>query len=475
MRILFIEDEPELHDALRAELDDHGIELVIAANTEQAIALLDDGGFDLFVCDLKIPASKAAPEAHKDHGIRVYDQIRVQTPGVPVIIFSAYGELADLGDRLSEAEPRDLYGAGTEKIAMSRKKSELVEVVALIVRHAAGLESLRGVEISGAAARAAMTLLDARLIALYARRHGGSSAKARLLAGGKSGALTVRVEVEKVDGTSAGRIVAKLNDLSEIYDEERRYEKFVAPILDAATYTNRLETIKAGAQHRGALIYSLAGRYEASLFDVTRRDATAAATIVTELREYLDPWHGQGVVSEMSIGDVRRLLLRDERLPELLADVPWANKDLESQVISTRRATVHGDFHGGNVLVTADYRPIVIDFGRVGVGVNSMDPVALELSFILHPDAQLNLGDWPTTEQAEHWEDRQAYLEGCPIRPIIEVCRDWSDGVSRGDRETDATVYAFGLRQLRFDDVDLNVAAALSRGAAARLQKELGS
>ena len=41
--------------------------------------------------------------------------------------------------------------------------------------------------------------------------------------------------------------------------------------------------------------------------------------------------------------------------------------------------------------------------------------------------------------------------------------------MSRGDREADAVVYGFALRQLLFDGVDLELAAAYSRGAANRL------
>jgi CheY-like chemotaxis protein len=470
MRLLFIEDEPELHASLRAEVGGFGVEVETAMHAEEALEKIGAGGYDLIVCDLRIPASAEAPEPHKEHGIKVYDRLRVDVPGVPIIIFSAFGDLADLGDRLSEAQPQDLYGDGAVKMVVERTKSQLREVVALIREQQEALDRLtREVEISGADARAAMSELDERLLRIHAHKHGGAAAKVRMLTGGKSGALTLAVEVERLDGSPASRVVAKLNDLEEIEEEELRYETHVAPLLQAATYTNRLETLRAGARDRGGLFYSLAHRYDASLFDVLRASADDAARIVTEVQGNLAPWHSDPRAEPRALGDLRRLLVRDDRIRELRHSPDWLTEVLEQTEVVVREAPVHGDLHGGNILVTQDRRAILIDFGRVGIAFNAVDPVTLELSAILHPDSCLDLAGWPTHEQAERWNERAFFLEGCPIASFISACRDWSDAASRGDRETDAAVYGFALRQLLFDDVDTSLAAALSRGAARRL------
>ena len=470
MKLLFVEDEPELHASLRAEVAGLGVDVDVASHAEEALASIRDRGYDLVVCDLKIPASAEAPEAHKEHGISVYDQVRLCLPGVPVIIFSAFGNLADLGDRLSEAQPQDLYGDGPVKMVVERTKAQLREVVELIGVQANVLTRLSAeVEVSGAAAREKMSELDERLLRIHARKHGGAAAKARLLTGGKSGALTLAVEVERLDGSPASRVVAKLNVLEDIEDEEQRYEKFVAPLLHAGSYTNRLETLRAGARGRGGLFYSLAHRYEASLFDVLGESPENAAEVVKEVQRHLSPWHEAPRPETRTLRDLRRLLVRDRRLAELQCGADWLTDELEQIEVMVRTAPTHGDLHGANVLVTDDLRAILIDFGRVGPGFNALDPVTLELSAILHPDANVDLADWPTEEQADRWSERAFFLDGCPIAPFITACRDWSDEASRGDRETDAAVYGFGLRQLLFKDVNLPLAAAFSRGAARRL------
>ena len=178
MRLLFIEDEPELHEAVRSEVEPFGVVVDTAINAEEGLSKVDAGGYDLILCDLKIPASAEAPEPHKKHGIRVYDRIRVVAPGVPIIIFSAFGELADLGDRLSEAQPQDLFGRGPDKVALSRTKSQLVEVVALVRCHQESMDALaREIEVSGSEARAEMSDLDVRLLSIHARRHAGAARK----------------------------------------------------------------------------------------------------------------------------------------------------------------------------------------------------------------------------------------------------------------------------------------------------------
>jgi len=470
MRVLLVEDEPAIHEAIATELEDAGVDLVIASTAEEALAALAQQGLDLIICDLKIPASSAAPEAHKTHGISVYDEARVVAPGVPIVVFSAYGDLADLGDRFAEAAPQNLYGRGQENIVTSRTKSQLTEVVELVRAQQSGFRELAyAVELSGAEARSALGHLDERVLRVHARKHGGTAAKVRLLAGGKSGAITVRVDVETAEGAAASRVVAKLNDLTELEDEERRYESHVAPLLNAGTYTNRLETIRAGARHRGGLFYSLAAGYERSLFDVLREDPSGSAQVVGRVRTSLAPWHGEGVVQQLSVRAVRQMVVRDARLADFVVEADWMSDELEGSAAVVRRARSHGDLHGGNVLVSQSGLPMLIDFGKTGEAVNALDAVTLELSAVLHPDATLDLRGWPKVEQAENWNDRVAYLVGCPIADFVNACRDWSDDVSRGDREVDAAVYAFGLRQLLFPDAPHELAAAFSRGAARRL------
>jgi len=44
---------------------------------------------------------------------------------------------------------------------------------------------------------------------------------------------------------------------------------------------------------------------------------------------------------------------------------------------------VHGDLHGGNILISANDGSVLIDYGDVQHSAVSYDPVSLELSVVL--------------------------------------------------------------------------------------------
>jgi CheY-like chemotaxis protein len=470
MNVLFVEDQPELHNQVKNELEPYGISITTAENAAQAIELVEAGGFDLFLCDLKIPASLEAPIPHKQHGLKVYDQMRVAAPGVPIIIFTAYGQLPDLRDRLSEAPSQNLYGDGNHSLVIERRKTEIKKVVGLIREQYGKLTDLEAnIELSGVAARAAMEDLDERLVRIHARSHGAVTARMDLLAGGRSGARVLKLQTNSTNGSLTSRVVAKLNTVPEVEDELKRYEQHVL-VLGAGAYTNHVGTLRAGAQQRAALFYALAQTYDDSLFGLLRANVLGATKTVEELRENLRPWHEHPTPVTRTIADIRRLFVSEARLGALPPGINWRDAALEGASVNINEAPAHGDLHGGNVLVNPDGRPILIDFGRVDSATNAVDPVTLELSAVLHPDASIELRNWPTTAQAEHWDDLEAYLDGCPIREYVCECRKWATDASRGDREIDAVVFAYALRQLLYPGRHHELAAAYSRGAANRLR-----
>ena len=61
----------------------------------------------------------------------------------------------------------------------------------------------------------------------------------------------------------------------------------------------------------------------------------------------------------------------------------WLN-EVERRQVQTRWCCVHGDLHGANVLARKDGECVIIDFGDVGDGPASLDPITLELSLLFH-------------------------------------------------------------------------------------------
>jgi two-component system alkaline phosphatase synthesis response regulator PhoP len=84
--ILLVEDEENLHDALKLNLELEGYEITSAYDGNEALKAIKDEYFDLIIMDVMLP--------HVD-GITVTETIRIQNNEVPILILSAKNSSAD--------------------------------------------------------------------------------------------------------------------------------------------------------------------------------------------------------------------------------------------------------------------------------------------------------------------------------------------------------------------------------------------
>ena len=84
--ILLVEDEENLHEALKLNLELEGYKVVSAMDGLQAIKALQNQYFDLMILDIMLP---------EIDGIEVLETIRVQNNDVPTLILSAKNTSAD--------------------------------------------------------------------------------------------------------------------------------------------------------------------------------------------------------------------------------------------------------------------------------------------------------------------------------------------------------------------------------------------
>ncbi|HEX8462714.1 MAG TPA: response regulator transcription factor [Segetibacter sp.] len=84
--ILLVEDEENLHDALKLNLELEGYEITSAYDGNEALKAIKDEYFDLIIMDVMLP--------HVD-GITVTETIRIQNNEVPILILSAKNTSAD--------------------------------------------------------------------------------------------------------------------------------------------------------------------------------------------------------------------------------------------------------------------------------------------------------------------------------------------------------------------------------------------
>ncbi len=84
--ILLVEDEENLHDALKLNLELEGFEITSAYDGNEALKAIRDEYFDLIIMDVMLP---------QVDGISVTETIRLQNNDVPILILSAKNTSAD--------------------------------------------------------------------------------------------------------------------------------------------------------------------------------------------------------------------------------------------------------------------------------------------------------------------------------------------------------------------------------------------
>lgn len=90
MRVLFIDDNPDMLELIELGLGFEGIEAQTGTSAQEALALLEDTRYDAVVCDMHLHASGS--------GADVLRAVRRLQPDVPFIVLSGDpGAAAALG------------------------------------------------------------------------------------------------------------------------------------------------------------------------------------------------------------------------------------------------------------------------------------------------------------------------------------------------------------------------------------------
>jgi two-component system response regulator AtoC len=116
LRILVIDDEPEIRSSLKAVLETLGYLAETAADGEEGLLAIQKGGFDLVFCDLKLP------------GISGLDVIKQRGSNVPVILMTAYGS-GDIATQAVRAGAFDYISKpfNTDDLIFTLRKFEEME------------------------------------------------------------------------------------------------------------------------------------------------------------------------------------------------------------------------------------------------------------------------------------------------------------------------------------------------------------
>ena len=464
LHVLLVEDDDDFVEELQAILQGvpGATNIRVARSRDEAYESLLSDFLDLVVLDLKIPTVTNALDADPVHGNAVFNRIRSVAPGTPIFVLTgspAESFLADLV--LANQQQVDIWSEGIKSgTILFHKKIDFDKYPRVLTRVAEAIDRLSDVELAISGQN--LTLAQDRLIRIFAKGCGGRRCEVSDLGGGLSGARVIRLRVTDHQGVPVHDAVAKLSTHADIEREAGSYASHVARLSPAAT-PRMLATLEYGAHTQAGIFFGLANA-SASAFDVLHESDNKAVNVIHSVEAAIAPWVEGVPETSTTVDRTRRRLLDDRSLEQLLHvfDLDWV-RAFEARAMQARLACCHGDLHGSNIFVSPAGAQL-IDYGDVGTGAASLDPVTLELSLFFHPDAPRKDSAWPSLEQASNWGDLSAYLATCPFPEFVRECRAWALRAGAGKREVAVSAYSYLLRQLKYEDTDKARALALLDG-----------
>lgn len=469
MRILIVEnrseDAEQIRDAIRARCPEASIE--IAQGRNSARTALNQEPFDLLICDLSIPTTDGGLDEDPTHGWEVLAHCRDVRPGMPTCVLTGTRS-DDHPSRVVEyGDQQDLFGTGSpEPVFRFFRKDRLTECLDHAARVASERAALVRIEVVRAGGRQ-LDEWEKRVIQVFGRRRRAEIVRAFELGGGLSGSRVIGFTTEDTDGRES-RAVARIGTLSEITAEFDQYRTTIAGALAGHAYVTHVDNVTCGAGGLAGVFYELADGYNKTLFDVLLEDQSDAIQVAGRLRENLARWSESGRNKSTRVSEVRKVSVGDDIYGVLSDQVDSeACARLEASEVFAHWCRAHRDLHGGNVLVSGELVPVLIDFCDVGEATACLDPITLELSVLFHPGAADIRGHWPTVDQASTWADLDRFVVDCPVPDFIRECRGWANHVAAGEREVFVTAYAHALRQLKYDGVRKDVAKSVAKSAIA--------
>lgn len=459
MRILFVEDNDgfasDLEPALRA-IDGIG-EIVRVKDRESAAAFLDDP-IDLVILDLSIPPTPDSVSPDPEHGQALFHEARKRRPGTPIFILTGAEvekfsrSLAKFGNQVR------LWGDSTQietvSFFLKEEVDELLERVAALAtihgRMSAVAINTRGKDLG-------LSAVECQMLKTFALTADGVACDVSLLSGGLSDAKVVKAAAMDRGRKPQMLCAGKLGSGEVVLAEHQAYERHVRK-LGIGACPPIYCVIEHGVGQNGAIFYTLTDDDTLSLFERLASDASIGPVVVGHIRAGLQRWAEASSADLVTIADIRRRLADDPDADVIAEKFGVTSlRQIEAREIQASQSSIHGDLHCGNVLVKSDGGAVLIDFGEAGPGFSSLDPIALELSLVFHPDARkLGLREG-LLEALEAWPDVDAFASGSPLYDTICACREWAHDVAGGDQAVLASAYAYAFRQLKYDNVESSI------------------
>ena len=463
MNLLLVEDNKEFAEELISEIErvNPDVNVYLSLSSSSAIDLLSSHSFDLVICDLELPTVDGALDLDTDHGHFVVNHIVSDLPGLPVIVLSGFSIIDVAQDLLKQSRQADIFGNSEEWPMLSYiLKSDVHDCIELVTTYSTEIRVINDIAFRGPLV-GDLPEADSRLLRIFARRMSGTIIEVNLLPGGLSSSNTYIVNIFDEHDHQKAITVAKIDHIQDIHQESNNMKSFVVPILQQGKYAAEIDIVDVAAGCLGGLFQRRADTFNYTLGQKMEREPKDATIIINELHEAETPWIDSAGNAQIRIKEIREWFLQDEsQLDKIPGSINW--ETFEARSVNCRISNQHCDLHPGNILVDDDNHILMIDFAKTSDNRSLVvDPISLELSLVFHREFKKLCQPWPNIKQIEDWFDLDKYIVDCPLPEFVSACREWTISVCSTPREIAAVVYAYSVRQLKFPDVDEEIALTL--------------
>lgn len=460
MNILQIEDEVSwFKGTVEPLLNEIGASNIYHTVTyDDTVEFLSRIHIDYIVLDLAIPLNDENPVPDVANGLRLASYIRTNFSGTPILILTGQQTEEAVEQFVEDQDITTFWDGKRKSLVKVRPKRRVNEAIQLLANAVNELNAIDAIDIE--AQSDDLDELDKRVIRLFCKDNGAIAARVKSLNEGLSSAKVLRVSlINNMGQELPWTALVKIDVKGNVDIECVNFNSYVNK-LPVASFPNLLSEYVAGCANKKGICYRFAANFDSNYFNHLKASEDNTLEILSKIRPILDVWNKDKKITQISIGDIRRLLCSDikfEKLESIKND--FRLEEFEQKLINANLCVQHSDLHGLNILVSEDLNPILIDYGDIQEAPTVLDIVTLELSQYFHPF--MKDCDKPELILFESWFDNEEFIKQVEYPLVGKFLRDWKSENSFNEREYVATVYAYAVRQLTYEGTNKEIAAKL--------------